>query len=289
MKRTVRFGVTGAGLAAACVAAVIVPSMASGGARTASNSSFTSPYVTALSGAAEFPGPGDADGEGAASVTVNPDTGQVCVDLRVDKISPAQMAHIHRGAAGVAGPVVVPLPAPNPTSSQCVTADVNLAAEIVANPANFYVNVHTADFPNGAVRGQLGPAVSTSGTTQVLNEPLRAYDSRVEGGKLLVGSTRVISVATGLDGGGQVRVAVPPGATGALLRVTVTDAERAGWLKVYSNALATQPATSSVNWYADGAIVGSDSIVAVDTTGKIKITAGVNSTHVVVDVVGYVF
>ena len=290
MNRTARFGAAGAGLAAACVAAVMIPAMASGGARTASNPTITAPYVTALTGAAEIPGPGDSDGEGAASVTVNSATGEVCVDLRVDKIAPAVMAHIHRGAAGVAGPVVVPLPAlPNPTSTQCVTAALDLAAEIVANPANFYVNVHTGDFPGGAVRGQLGPVVSTTGTTQLLNEPLRAYDSRVTGGRLAAGDTRVVSVASGLDGAGQTRVAVPPGATGALVRVTITDAEGAGFLKVYSNALAAPPSTSSVNWYTNGAIVGSDSTVAVDATGKIKLTAGVNSTHVVVDVVGYVF
>ncbi len=290
MNKATKFSAAGAGLVAACAAAVMVPALASGGARTAADPAVGAPYVTSLTGAAERPGPGDSDGEGAASVTVNAVTGQVCVDLRVDKIQPAVMAHIHRGALGVAGPVVVPLPAlPNPTSSQCVTAALDLAAEIVANPANFYVNVHTTDFPNGAIRGQLGPVVSTSGTTQLLNEPLRAYDSRVADGKLAAGTTRVVSVASGVDSAGQTHVAVPPGATGALLRVTITDAEGAGFLKVYSNALATPPSTSSVNWYADGAIVGSDSTVAVDATGKIKVTAVVNSTHVVVDVVGYVF
>jgi hypothetical protein len=291
MNKRARLGAAGAGLVAACVAAVMVPTLVNGGSRTAADPAVGPPYVTALSGAAEAPGPGDSDGEGAAAVTVNAGTGQICVDLRVDKIQPAVMAHIHRGAVGEAGPVVVPLPAlPNPTSSQCVVAAVSLAAEIVANPANFYVNVHTTDFPNGAIRGQLGPVVSTSGTTQLLNEPLRAYDSRLGGdGKLAAGTTRVVSVATGVDGAGQTHVAVPPGATAAILRVTITDAEGAGFLKVYSNALANAPATSGANWYADGAIVGSDPIVAVDATGKIKLTAGINSTHVVVDVVGYLY
>ncbi|MCU1504075.1 MAG: hypothetical protein JWM12_3429 [Ilumatobacteraceae bacterium] len=291
MNRTARFGAGGLALAAACGAAVMIPALASGGARTSSTAELSAPYVTSLSGAAEFPGPGDADGDGAASVTVNAGTGQICVDLRVGNIQPAVMAHIHRGAAGVAGPVVVPLTAPSgPTSSQCVLAAVDLAAEIVANPAGFYVNVHTADFPNGAIRGQLGPSVSTSGTTQLLNEPLRAYDSReTPDGKLTAGSTRIVSVASGLDAAGKSHVAVPPGATGALLRVTITDADGAGFLKVYSNALATAPATSSVNWYESGAIVGSDPTVAVDATGKIKLTAVINSTHVVVDVIGYIY
>ena len=180
-------------------------------------------------------------------------------------------------------------PLPNPTSAQCATADPALAAEIVANPSGFYVNVHTTPFPDGAIRGQLAPSATTSGTTQLLNEPLRAYDSRIKDGKLAAGTTRVISVGTGLGADGKSHLAVPPGATGAILRVTITDAENAGFLQVYSNALVTAPATSSVNWYETGAIVGSDPTVAIDPTAKIKITAMINATHVVIDVVGYVF
>jgi hypothetical protein len=293
MNRATRFGAGAFALAAACGITVLIPSLASGGARTSvgSGKQAATVYVASLSGANEVPA-ADPDGEGAAAVTIDPVTGEICVDLRATNIQTAVMAHIHRGAAGVNGPVIVPFPVlPNPTAAECVTAaPLSLAAEIVANPAGFYVNVHTADFPNGAIRGQLAVSPTTSGTTQLLNEPLRAYDSRTApDGKLTAGSTRVISLATGLDAAGNPHLAVPPGATGALLRVTITDAEGAGFLKVYSNALATPPATSSVNWYETGAIVGADPTVAVDATSKIKITAMINATHVVIDVVGYVF
>lgn len=112
--------------------------------------------MTALNGAMEVPGPGDADGTGMFSATVNPGQTKVCYVLSVSKIETATMAHIHRGAAGVAGPVVVTLKAPaNGKSSACATVTRELAKELISSPEGFYVNVHNAAYPSGAVRGQL--------------------------------------------------------------------------------------------------------------------------------------
>ena len=67
------------------------------------------------------------------------------------------MAHIHVGAAGQPGPVVVNLDPPTRGfSANCTTVDPALAGAIAATPGNYYVNVHNADFQAGAVRGQLG-------------------------------------------------------------------------------------------------------------------------------------
>lgn len=115
------------------------------------------PFTTALTGVEEVPGPGDPDGSGEAVLTLNHGRGEVCFQLTVSDIAPATAAHIHRGAVGVAGPVVVGL-TPPPTggsSSACVSADRDLIKDIIQNPEGFYVNVHNADFPAGAVRGQL--------------------------------------------------------------------------------------------------------------------------------------
>lgn len=110
-----------------------------------------------LTGAAEVPGPGDTDGRGSASIRFSEETPtQLCFDVTVQNIDTATAGHIHRGAAGVAGPVVVPLAAPaDGSSSGCVDVAASLKAEIMANPGGFYVNIHNAPFPNGAVRGQL--------------------------------------------------------------------------------------------------------------------------------------
>lgn len=114
-------------------------------------------FATALTGAAEVPGPGDPDGSGTALVTLNQGQLEVCFELTVEDIAPATAAHIHVGAPDVAGPIVVPLAAPTSGSSSGCVADVDreLIKAIRQNPGGYYVNVHTADFPAGAVRGQL--------------------------------------------------------------------------------------------------------------------------------------
>ncbi len=115
------------------------------------------PLTTALTGAAEVPGPGDADGTGTASITLNHGQGEVCYELTVDKIAAANAAHIHIGAVDKAGPPVLNLTPPtNGTSKGCAPLDKEKIKDIVQNPANYYVNVHNAEFPDGAVRGQLG-------------------------------------------------------------------------------------------------------------------------------------
>jgi len=114
------------------------------------------PFSTELTGAAEVPGPGDPDGSGSAHLTLNQGQGEVCFHLVVEGIAPATAAHIHVGAAGVAGPVVVGLvPPTGGESSGCVSADLELIKAIRQNPDGYYVNVHNPNFPAGAVRGQL--------------------------------------------------------------------------------------------------------------------------------------
>jgi CHRD domain len=109
-----------------------------------------------LTGAAEVPGPGDPDGSGQATITLNRGQGEICWELSVTGIAPATAAHIHIGAVGVAGPVVVGLAPPTGgSSSGCTSADPALIKAIRKNPEQYYVNVHNAEYPAGALRGQL--------------------------------------------------------------------------------------------------------------------------------------
>ncbi len=112
-------------------------------------------FIAQLSGANEVP-PADPDGTGMARIAVNDASNRVCTDLEVRMIGAVTAAHIHRGAAGTNGPPVITLDPPDDNDSDdCDTADDALIDEIRANPSAFYVNVHTADYPNGAIRGQV--------------------------------------------------------------------------------------------------------------------------------------
>ncbi|MGB3633009.1 MAG: CHRD domain-containing protein [Rubrobacteraceae bacterium] len=111
--------------------------------------------TTELTGAAEVPGPGDADGSGTATVITVP-SHTICYVLTATDIAPAQAAHIHEGTADMAGPVVTELAPPTlGVSGGCTTADPTLVSELAAEPSDYYVNVHNEPYPDGAIRGQL--------------------------------------------------------------------------------------------------------------------------------------
>jgi hypothetical protein len=241
--------------------------------------------IARLAGSSEVP-PADLGGTGVANISIDTTTNQICWSITVGNLSAAPtMAHIHLGAVGVNGQVVVPLfpPLPNPQSSGCTTDAIN-APLIAANPSAYYVNVHTTAFPAGAIRGQLTAAPLS---TVLLPAPLRAYDSRTADGKLQAGQTRTIGLASGKDASGASQIALPPGASAALVTLTVTQTEGAGFVTMYSAALANEPPTSSINWGGPDQILSVATPVAVDAQGRVKITGGVNPTSIVIDVVGY--
>jgi hypothetical protein len=112
-----------------------------------------------LAGVTEGANPGDPDGSGTASIVIDPEAGTTCWELTATGINPVTQSHIHVGAEGVSGDVVVPLDVDGfeGTSEGCTEPMVDAAVlqEIVDNPAGYYVNLHTDDFPAGAIRGQL--------------------------------------------------------------------------------------------------------------------------------------
>ena len=116
----------------------------------------TTTYRATLTGAQE-PGGGDREGAGRAEISISDNFGQICYDLNdIRGIGPITAAHIHRGAPGVNGPVVFTLkPANEGGYKGCSGGPEWTQDRIENNPQAFYVNVHTAEYPNGAIRGQL--------------------------------------------------------------------------------------------------------------------------------------
>ena len=116
----------------------------------------TTTYTASLTGGQE-PGGGDREGAGRAEISISDNFGQICYDLNdIRGIGPITGAHIHRGAPGVNGPVVFTLKPANEGGYKGCSGGAEWTQDhIENNPQAFYVNVHTAEYPSGAIRGQL--------------------------------------------------------------------------------------------------------------------------------------
>jgi CHRD domain len=123
-------------------------------------------FTAELTGTNEVPA-GDARLTGKATLTVNEDTGQVCSKVTTN-VTGAEAMHLHTGAVGANGPVLVTLDIKSINGANaCVPVTAAVANAITASPAGHYVNIHTPGAPGGAVRGQLvasAPSGSDAGT-----------------------------------------------------------------------------------------------------------------------------
>jgi hypothetical protein len=123
-------------------------------------------FRVTLAGENETPA-GDPVATGSATIRARSGQARICYRLSARDLSGrAVAAHIHRGAAGAAGPVVIPLKTPNAAGNArgCAKAKRALVRAILARPSRYYVNVHTREFPGGAVRGQLAGQRTALGT-----------------------------------------------------------------------------------------------------------------------------
>ena len=129
----------------------------SGTAMTAA--AFTGPDFRATLSGSNVPGGGDRDGWGRLRFEINNTTHRLCADLEVRSIADVTSAQIYRGREGEAGEPVSRLERPRDDDSyDCKQIGADLAQEIQSNPSAFFVMVATSEYPNGAIRGQLGPA-----------------------------------------------------------------------------------------------------------------------------------
>jgi hypothetical protein len=154
-----------------------------------------------LSGANEVPAI-DPPSTGTAAVRIDSASGEVCYDVRSTDITAATGMHIHRGAVGVNGPIVVDFNAAdlNAGGERCTTATSALASEIAGNPAGFYVNVHTTANPGGAIRGQLATTSTTATLVGAQENPPVPTSATGDVTVRLAGPTSVCAnvMATGL-------------------------------------------------------------------------------------------
>lgn len=115
--------------------------------------------VAGLDGNDEVPEKGDPNGTGAADLRVKTTKRKLCFEIVFERIEAPTAGHIHEGDEGVAGGVVITLfedeaGATSPVAG-CVKAKRSLLREIKRGPARYYVNLHNAEYPAGAIRGQL--------------------------------------------------------------------------------------------------------------------------------------
>jgi hypothetical protein len=134
----------------AAMAALVLPALVLAAGQS------MSPVVSAkLKGINEAPVKGDPNGTGFVVVTFNAKKGTACWQFkRISRIGKPTAAHIHKGRKGVSGPVVIPFGATYKAKG-CQKAAKRLIERIETNPNRYYVNIHNAKYPAGALRGQL--------------------------------------------------------------------------------------------------------------------------------------
>jgi hypothetical protein len=128
----------------------------------------------------------------------------------------------------------------------------------------------TTQFVGGALIGYLPPPQAFVAISPVN----RVLDTRTTGGKLAANEERVVDLH------------VPTYARAAVINLTVTNTEIAGFVAVFP-ADVGYPGNSSINWSGTGQNLANGVITATDATGKVKIRGGVNPTDVVIDVQGF--
>lgn len=147
------------------VVAVAALLAAAGPASAADHSAGLSVQALRLTGAQEAPTTGDADGFGVFVATFDVKHNRFCYVVTAHKIVTPTAAHVHLAPPGRPGGVIVELMAPaRGASAACVTAvpesttagvlTIPELKAIVASPSSYYVNVHNAEFPAGAIRAQ---------------------------------------------------------------------------------------------------------------------------------------
>lgn len=134
---------------------LVAGGLVAGGSALGATSSTPKAVTVNMKGSTEVP-KGSPAGTGTFRYQLIPSKKQICYSLSWSKIGAPLASHIHKGAKGKSGPVVIPLSPATPVKhSGCLTAKKSLIQAIQQHHSSYYVNVHTAKYPAGAIRGQL--------------------------------------------------------------------------------------------------------------------------------------
>jgi len=121
--------------------------------------SATTSFSATMNGSSEVPA-NASTATGTATLTFNTQTKILSGTVTYTGIT-VSAAHIHKGAVGVSGNVVFPftgtLTSPISFTSTALTAE----QEADLNAGLYYVNLHSATYPDGEIRGQLTKGQST--------------------------------------------------------------------------------------------------------------------------------
>jgi hypothetical protein len=160
----------------------------------------------------------------------------------------------------------------NAAAIQTVTFTLN---ETVDGTSTYMILMNGISATTQSVHGMLvGYTPPTPAHAFVAVSPIaRVLDTRLTGGKLQAGEERIVNLG------------IPGTVSAAVINLTVTETEVAGFVAVFPANVA-YPGNSSINWSASNQNIANGVITAVDATGRIKIRGGVNPTQVVIDVQG---
>ena len=108
-----------------------------------------------LSGDQVVPGPGASNAFGTANVFVDLRNGVLCYRMGYDGINRPSEAHIHAGGPGQSGRPIIDLHPEANGDEGCVGADPTALRNLRDHPEAFYLQLHTPEYPDGALRGQI--------------------------------------------------------------------------------------------------------------------------------------
>ncbi len=147
---------------AAAVAVALTTTIASTPAFAAT--SYPVKLKAAATGANEGAGNGSPTGSASGNFIVSVSRGTFCYNITSKGMIGTNGVHIHKGAVGADGPVVILMNFKrfNKPGNVCVKASPAILSAIAMSPGAYYFNLHTPAFPAGAVRGQLKGMSSTT-------------------------------------------------------------------------------------------------------------------------------